>query len=170
MAVPHYGTVPTHSEGGPPAGVKLAPEPNLTNMPLDVPILGTVRGGDAGHGDFRFNGESLGWAPRPPGLRGAAGAFCLYMQGGSMDPWRREGDPVYVQSGRPARVGDYVVVELRPAEDGEAPEALVKRLAAKSPDGALVLEQFAPPKRFTIPGARVLRVLRVVDWPELLRF
>ena len=156
---------------GPPAGAVLAPMPDLTNMPHDVPVLGTVRGGDEGRGDFRFNGDRLGFVPRPPGLRGMTNAFCLYMQGSSMFPWRREGDPIYVQPGRPARPGDFVVVELKPKDDdGEAPEALVKLLVAKSPDGGVVLEQFSPPKRFALPGAKVLRVQRVVDWPELLRF
>jgi SOS-response transcriptional repressor LexA len=157
------------SAGGAPAAVMVARTPELANMAHDVPILGVARGGRPGEGDFRFNGEVAGVTARPHGLRGMKDAFCIFVQGDSMAPWRNEGERVYINPARPARPGDHVVVELKPERDGEAGGAWLKKLVARAPDGSLVLAQYNPAtSRIKIPGAKVKRVFRVMEWEELL--
>jgi SOS-response transcriptional repressor LexA len=155
--------------GGLPDTVTVAHTPELANMTHDVPILGVARGGRPGEGDFRFNGEIAGVTARPHGLRGIKEPFCIFVQGDSMAPWRNEGERVYINPARPARPGDHVVVELKPERDGEPGVAWLKKLVARSPDGSLVLAQYNPAtSRIKIPGAKVKRVFRVMEWEELL--
>jgi phage repressor protein C with HTH and peptisase S24 domain len=157
------------AEGGVPDTVTVAHTPELANMSHDVPILGVARGGRPGEGDFRFNGEIAGVTARPHGLRGIKEPFCIFVQGDSMAPWRNEGERVYINPARPARPGDHVVVELKPERDGEPGVAWLKKLVARSPDGSLVLAQYNPAtSRIKIPGAKVKRVFRVMEWEELL--
>jgi len=152
-----------------PEAVTVARTPELGNMSHDVPILGVARGGRPGEGDFRFNGDVAGVTARPHGLRGMKDAFCIFVQGDSMAPWRNEGERVYINPARPARPGDHVVVELKPERDGEPGGAWLKKLVARSPDGSLVLAQYNPATaRIKIAGAKVKRVFRVMEWEELL--
>jgi phage repressor protein C with HTH and peptisase S24 domain len=161
---------PTVASGsdGPPTGMALTRAPELTTMSHDMPIYGVTRCGK-GEGDFRFNGEVAGQTLRPPGLRGMKDAFCLYVQGESMSPWRNEGDRVFINPARPARIGDHVVIEVKPEHDGEPGVAWLKKLAGRSPDGTLVLAQYNPPNgKIKVPGHKVKRVFRVMEWEELL--
>ena len=145
------------------------PAPAFHSLPLDVPVMGTVRGDNDGKGDFTFNGETVAYARRLPGTSGYKNAFCLYVQGSSMSPWREEGSLVYVDPNRPARTGDHVVVELKPSSDGEAGAAWLKKLVGRSPDGSLVLKQYNPPNdKIRVPGAKIARVFRVLEWEELI--
>jgi SOS-response transcriptional repressor LexA len=154
---------------GMPDAVLVARTPELANMSHDVPIYGVARGGRPGEGDFRFNGEVAGVTTRPHGLRGMKDAFCIFVQGDSMVPWRNEGERVYINPARPARPGDHVVVELKPERDGEPGVAWLKKLVGRSPDGSLVLAQYNPATaKIKIPGAKVKRVFRVMEWEELL--
>jgi phage repressor protein C with HTH and peptisase S24 domain len=135
----------------------------------DVPIYGVTGVGYEGVGDFRFDGEIAGQTLRPPGLRSIKDAFCLYMQGESMSPWRNEGDRIYISPARPARVGDHVVVELKPEHEGEPGRAWLKKLIVRSPDGSLVLAQYNPPNaRIRVAANKVKRIFRVMEWEELL--
>jgi hypothetical protein len=143
--------------------------PNLHTQPHDVPVRGTARGDNDGKGDFAFNGEVAGYVRRLPGLSGVNDAFALYVQGSSMSPWREEGGLVYINPHRPARVGDHVVVEMRPTQDGEPGVVWLKKLIGRSPDGSLTLAQYNPrDDRIKLAGSKVLRVLRVAEWEELI--
>jgi len=154
---------------GPPSGLALARTPELGNMLHDMPIFGVTRGGSPGEGDFRLNGEVVGRTVRPPGLREMKDAFCLYVQGESMVPWRNEGERVFINPARPPRIGDHVVVEIKPEHEGESGPAWLKKLVARSPDGSLVLAQYNPANnKIKIPGVKVKRVFRVMEWEELL--
>jgi phage repressor protein C with HTH and peptisase S24 domain len=155
-----------------PGGSSLAtPEivRTLAALPHDVPVRGTARGDNDGKGDFAFNGEVAGYVRRLPGLSGVKDAFALYVQGSSMSPWREEGGLVYINPHRPARVGDHVVVEMRPTQDGEPGVVWLKKLIGRSPDGSLTLAQYNPRNdRIKLAGTKVLRVLRVAEWEELI--
>ncbi len=138
----------------------------------DVPVLGTSRGGAAPAAaaqadEFALNGEIVDYARRPPGIATLRDVFALYVVGESMAPWRQPGDLVYCSQARQPRAGDYVVVELYAAHDGEPQAALLKRLLSLGPS-RLTLEQYNPAGEFTLDRKRVKQIFRVIDWPELL--
>src|SRR5262249_1120246 len=112
--------------------------PAFGSFPRDLPVYGMTVGGR--EGDFTFNGQTVDYVPRAPGLGKVKDAFALFVANDSMKPWKEHGDIVYLHPGRPARPGDYVVVELRPTRDGEAGVCLVKRLRQRN-NARIVLEQ-----------------------------
>lgn len=142
--------------------------PPAGNWPRDVPVLGTAEGG-AGQADFEMNGQVIDYIRRPPGIANLRDVFAVYVVGDSMVPWRRAGEPVYCSNARRRPgPGDYVVVEMHPSENGEAAPCYVKLLVAvRGP--SLVLGQHNPERDdLMVPMARVRRITRVIDWPELV--
>ncbi len=133
--------------------------------PRDVPVLGTGVGGD--EGDFRFNGQTIDYAPRPPGIEGKKDVFVVYIVGDSMAPRFEDGDPAYIDPHRRPKARDYVVVELKSEEDGQPGDAFVKRLVRRS-GGKVVVEQHNPPKELTFDETDVARLHRVIPWTELI--
>ncbi|WP_244537418.1 XRE family transcriptional regulator [Methylobacterium pseudosasicola] len=162
---------------GPPVE-PLKPQPNVRrpskpqkidlpklNGPRDVPVLGTGVGGD--EGDFRFNGQTIDYAPRPPGIEGKKDVFVVYVVGDSMVPRFEDGDPAYVDPHRRPKNRDYVVVELKGESEVEPGDAFVKRLVRRS-GGKIVVEQFNPAKELVFAEADVARLHRVIPWTELI--
>lgn len=149
-------------------GVREAPGLELqtrSNMPSDVPVKGVAVGG--ANADFYLNGEIVDYVRRPAGIRNARDVYAIYVTGESMFPKFDDGEIVYVNPARHPVVGDYVVVQLHPEEDGGQIRAYIKRLKRRGPP-AIVLEQFNPPKTITIEATRVLAMHRVIPWNELL--
>lgn len=145
-----------------------APPPYRSEMPKDVPVYGTVVGGDGNHlVDFELNGAVVDYVRRPPRLAARADVFAAYVQGDSMVHWREPGQLVYVESAKPPRVMDYVLVELKPPVGESTRPAMIKRLLAVTPT-KLRLRQYNPARDFDIDRRSVLRLYRVLDWDELL--
>jgi len=142
--------------------------PYRSEMPKDVPVYGTVVGGDGNNlVDFELNGAVVDYVRRPPRLAARADVFAAYVQGDSMIHWREPGQLVYVESAKPPRVMDYVLVELRPPVGEGTRPAMIKRLLAVTPT-KLRLRQYNPPRDFEVDRRTVLRFYRVLDWDELL--
>lgn len=142
--------------------------PYCSEMPKDVPVFGTVVGGDGNHlVDFELNGAVVDYVRRPPRLAGRADVFAAYVQGDSMVHWREPGQLVYVEIAKPPRVMDYVLVELKPPAGEATRPAMIKRLLAVTPT-KLRLRQYNPARDFDIDRRTVLRLCRVLDWDELL--
>lgn len=145
-------------------------------MARDVPVFGTALGapevveGEAIEQTTLNSGEIVTYFRRPGVLNGRTDIYGLFIQGSSMYPRFSEGETAFVETRRPPRVGDDVVVYLRmPDEElGErASCVLIKRLVRRT--GTHVeLEQFNPPVTFRLPAQRVARIDRVVPWTELL--
>ncbi|MBY0250172.1 MAG: helix-turn-helix domain-containing protein [Methylobacterium organophilum] len=133
--------------------------------PRDVPVLGTGVGGD--EGDFRFNGQTIDYAPRPPGIEGKKDVFVVYVVGDSMAERYEDGDPVYVDPHRRPKPRDIVVIELKGGIEGEPGDAFVKRLLRRS-GGKIIVEQFNPPKELVFDEDDVARLHRVIPWTELI--
>lgn len=146
------------------------PLPSRGEMPKDVPVFGTVVGGNsAAMADFELNGEIVDFVRRPPRFAGRRDVFAAYYQGESMLYWREPGQLIYFERAKPPRVNDYVLVELKPPShdgDGVRP-ALIKRLLGITPT-KIRLRQYNPPKDFEIDRERVLQIVRAVDLDELL--
>jgi phage repressor protein C with HTH and peptisase S24 domain len=85
--------------------------------------------------------------------------------GDSMEPRYHSGELVYVHPGRPVDVGAYVLVQVKPKEDGDAPRAVVKRLVRRSAT-KVTLEQFNPKKTIELKANDILSMHRVVGSGE----
>jgi phage repressor protein C with HTH and peptisase S24 domain len=139
--------------------------PLRTEMPEDVPVLGTALGGAQG-GDFTMQGDSGLRVRRPPRLAGRDDVFALFVSGTSMEPRFQSGDLIFLEKKRPPQVNDYVVVELQPDEGG-VQAAYVKRLLGITPT-KLKLEQYNPPGVVEIDRTIVLQIIRVMTTHDLL--
>ena len=140
--------------------------PLRTDMPEDVPVLGTALGGASGGYEFIMNGDSGLRVRRPPRLLGRDDIFALFVQGESMSPRYPSGELIFCESKRPPQIGDHVVVELNPDMDG-VQVAYLKRLSSRSAT-KLKLEQYNPPKVLEIELRTVRQVVRVLTTLDLL--
>lgn len=104
---------------------------------------------------------------RPPALRGARDLYAVYFHGESMEPRYQAGEVGIVDPGRPAKAGDYVLVQLNSGESDEVVSVLAKRLVRQTAK-ELHLEQFNPPLTFVVPRNRVARVHRILPQTDLL--
>lgn len=139
--------------------------PSVNSLPIDVPVLGTAVGGSAG--DFSFNGQTIDYVRRPPGMARTRNIFCIFLSGDSMHPRLDHGDMLYINPNRPARAGEDVLVEMHPPRPAEPGVAYVKQLEAKTPT-KLILKQFNPPGKLELPLAKVLRISPIMRNKELM--
>lgn len=129
----------------------------------DVPVLGTAEGGE--DGEFEVENSPIDHALRPPALIGAKDVYALYVVGNSMEPAHRPGDLIFVHPGRPALVGDDVIIQIRES-DSSPMRALLKRLVRRN-STKLFLEQYNPPKLRELDMNIVVAVHRVLRNKEL---
>jgi SOS-response transcriptional repressor LexA len=153
-----FGGPPTHT-GPRPAYLRLPP----ANPADRIPVMGVGEGG--GEGKSLWNGEVVDYVPRPPALSGAPNGYATYVIGSSMEPRYHPGELIYVHPGKPVTAGAYVLVQLKPPQEGEPPLALIKRLVKKA-GSRIVLEQFNPPKQFDVPAREVVSIHRIVGSGE----
>lgn len=136
--------------------------PEKSDMPEDVPILGTALGGDPG--GFVMLGET-GFVRRPPRLAGRRDVFALFVQGSSMEPRYLPGELIYLEKRRPPQNLDHVVVEMKPGHDG-VQEAYLKQLVGITPT-KLRLRQYSPDRVIELDRKKVLQVIRVMTLADL---
>jgi phage repressor protein C with HTH and peptisase S24 domain len=148
-----------HETGTAPANAIYSAE----RWPRDLRVLGMAECGPDGWS--LWNGEVIEMTSRPPNLAGAALAYAVYVVGDSMEPRYHSGELVYVHPGRPVDVGAYVLVQVRPRHDGDAPRAVVKRLVRRSAT-KVTLEQFNPKKTIELKSSDILSMHRVVGSGE----
>lgn len=146
----------------PPLTDVVLPNVNWVGRGELVPVMGTVKGGKDGF--VEWNGEVIDRVPRPPFLANAKDGYALFVTGDSMAPRYEQGEIVYIHPGKPVGPGDFVVVQLR-AHDGSPPGALVKRLVRRNGE-SVILQQFNPEKRITIPAADVVAIHKIVGSGE----
>lgn len=152
--------------GGSGSFAALAREPNASAprpVPADfsgetIPIYGSAMGGPDGR--FEHNGTAVDRVAPPPGLRGTKDAYAVFVIGTSMEPRYHEGETVYVHPGRPARPGDYVVLQLKPKVDGDPYEGLVKRLVRRGTK--IVVSQYNPEIEIEFTENEVLAIHKIV--------
>src|ERR1700735_4068474 len=148
-----------HETGTAPVGAIYSAE----RWPRDLRVLGMAECGPDGWS--LWNGEVVEMTSRPPNLAGAALAYAVYVVGDSMEPRYHSGELVYVHPGRPVDVGAYVLVTVKPKDDGDAPRAVVKRLVRRSAT-KVTLEQFNPKKTIELKTSDILSMHRVVGSGE----
>lgn len=146
-----------------------APElPTFRDLPQDVPVYGTAEAGAEGTFIINMLGGPIGWAFRGPAIVGLAGVFAILIEGDSMVPWRRAGSLAYVHETRPPAPGCHVVVELDPGP-GQPRRAIIKELVRRTAS-KLELKQHNPPATIELDMATVVRVLRVLEWEDVMGF
>jgi len=84
-----------------------------------------------------------------------------------MSPWNKNGDLIYVSPAKPPAAGDYVVIQLDDADDGDPGTAMVKLLVGKTPT-QLKLAQHNPQREFNLPLAKIKSIHKVLSLRELL--
>jgi transcriptional regulator with XRE-family HTH domain len=113
--------------------------------------------------------EAIDYVRRPPVLANAKDAYAIYLADGSMAPWRRQGQIIYVNPARPVACDDHVVVQLKPTEAGAPMKGLIKLLVELTARD-VTLRQYNPLQEITIARSSILSMHRVMDWDELLQF
>lgn len=137
-----------------------------TYGPRDIEELGITVGGD-GEDDsaFEFNGQVIDYVKRPIGILDRKDVFALRVSNSSMEPKYEDGERVYVEKRRPA-IRDFVVVELKPREEGRAGKSFIKRLVAM--DAAkITVEQYNPRGLLEFGRHEVKTLYRVIPEREL---
>lgn len=143
----------------------------------DLPVYGTALGaerqidGEAIEQTTLNRSDVIQYVKRPVLLNGRADAYGLWVSGSSMSPRFEDGEMIIVDPKGRLRIGDDVVVYLRPdgeADDGESARAvLVKRLVRRSASH-IELRQYEPPLTFRISTTDIVRVDRVLTLQEML--
>lgn len=144
-------------------------EPRAAGAPL--PLFATRPRGD-GAGTFGILwGQVMEQITRPPGLAGAGGAYCIYMQGSAMIPRFEHGERIYVSPTRPPSVGDDVLVLLDDTRDDRTEQdpvsAHVGRLTRMT-DDQVTIAHFRPATDFILDTARIAALHRIYPTAELL--
>ena len=137
--------------------------PNGGAAPDRLPVLGMAECGPDGWS--MWNGDVIDSIPRPSNLFGAPKAYAVYIVGDSMEPRYYSGELAHIHPGKPVTIGAFVLVQVRPDHDGDAPKAVVKRLIKRSAT-RIVLEQYNPPKKFEIKSDDIVSIHRVVGSGE----
>lgn len=120
---------------------------------------------DGDESAFEFNGQVIDRVVRPPGLIDRKGVFALRVANLSMWPKFRDGERIYVDSKRPA-IEDFVVIELKPTEEGRPGKAYVKMLIGRDARKVRV-QQFNPEGFLEFAHDEILRTFRVIPTEEL---
>jgi peptidase S24-like protein len=146
-----------------PAPLGPLPRSNVgTRIPMPmrgtVPAYGVARGGT--DGKFYLNGNKVGDILAPPKLVTVPDAYAVYVVGDSMEPRYFAGEALFVHPRLPVRQGDFVVAQIA-AEEGEPPEAYVKRFLSQDAK-QLKLEQFNPKKIMKFPAGKVVSLHRII--------
>ena len=138
--------------------------PPLEEMPRDVPVLGTARGGRKG--SFLLNdGEPIDWVRRPPGIMKASDIYCIYVEGDSMADRFLPGDLVYAHPHKKAKIGDYVIVQQQ-TRDGQT-EAYIKKLKRRTAS-KVFLEQTNPPETLEMPEKTIVSMHLILTLNDLM--
>lgn len=107
---------------------------------------------------------------RPLALDSRAEVYGIYQQGHSLEPKYEHGEPVYVDARKPPMIGDYVVVQLRTAGQGDRVSRVISKRLVRNTSAYVELEQFNPPLVFRIAKSEIVRMHRIIPPAELISF
>ena len=85
-----------------------------------------------------------------------------------MVPWRKPRELVYFEKNRSPEPGDHVVVEMKPASAGTKSRSAYLKLWVSETAKTIRLGQYKPAKEFELEKKDILRIYRVMEWPEVL--
>lgn len=149
------------------ADAKDLPKRPLFGGPRNVPVLGTAVGGSDQDGDFRFNGDTIDYVPRPAAIAMRKDVYAVYLQNTSMHPRYKDGACLYIDPHRKPSVDDEALIELYPEEEGENGRGYIKTIVRRT-STQLIVSQYNPSKEITFDAKRVKTLHRVIPYEELL--
>ncbi|WP_408884471.1 XRE family transcriptional regulator [Komagataeibacter xylinus] len=132
-------------------------------LPLHVPVYGTAACSSGDGAFLLLSGEVVDRAPLAPGIQHRKEVYGLYIEGDSMEPWKRPGQLVYVDPVRAPSKRDRVVVVIRDDKRG-INHAYIKEYVKKT-DDHLVVIQYNPPKTIEWSISDVVSCHRILE-PE----
>lgn len=141
-----------------------APVPNHFDLPMDIPVRGTAAGSHL-RGAFQLSADPIDYVRRPPALIGARDIYSLYVEGESMVPQFWPGDLIYVNSHKPPRFGDAVVIQCQLSHDGEV-EATIGIFFKRSTD-KIVIQKHNPRAEIEISRSTVVSIHKILTLNEL---
>ena len=118
-------------------------------------------------GAFQLEPGVIDYVRRAPGIMNARDVYALYVTGESMWPRFRDGELLYISASRPVRIGDDVVVCIKPEREGDPERCFIKTLVRRHSD-SIEVEQFNPVKRITFANDDIVRVHRVLTMADVL--
>ena len=152
--------------------------PDARKSPINLPVYGTALGaarqieGEAIEQTTLNSAETIHYIKRPGLVRDSDDAYGIYVQGSSMHPAHPDGGLVVAVAGMPLRIGDDVIVYLRPSDpeddDGRTARAVLLKRLVKRNSLYVELQQFEPALTFQVPMRDVVRIDRVLTMSELL--
>lgn len=135
-------------------------------LPRNIPVRATSATNS--NADFELSRQVIDYVGRPPGLAHAKDVFAIYVVGSTMEPRYEEGEMVYVNPKRPAKVGDYVIIEMLNQGVSSSSECLIKKLVSRT-DSELILSQFNPQSDdIRVSVIDIKAVHRIMQWSEVL--
>lgn len=137
--------------------------PSNSEMPRDLPVLGTAAGSKSGA--FQLENVIIDYVRRPPGLIGAADVYAIYVVGDSMEPMIAAGELRFVHPHRPIHAGDVVVLQARNGED-QPISAYIKKLVRRSED-KVTLRQLNPEMVLEFDARSVVAIHKVLTMNDL---
>lgn len=150
-------------------GVPFRPIPQSAvhyGLPMDIPVYGTAAG-SASDGAFVISsGDIVDMAPRGPGIQHLRNVYALYVEGVSMEPWKRPGQIVYIDPVRKPRKGDRVVLVIR-CPHAAYDQAFLKEFV-KQDDHEVVVKQYNPEKTLQWNADKIISIHRVLEPEEML--
>lgn len=131
----------------------------------DLPVFGTAAGSLASNGAFQLTTGPVDWVRRPPALANVRDAYALYVEGTSMSPKYEPGDLIFVHPGRPARLGDPIVLQVQDNE--HAPSRTYIKILSKRTGETVSCNQFNPVATIDFKANTVALIHRVLSTNEL---
>lgn len=138
--------------------------PNRTDMPNDVPVMGTAAGSHL-RGAFQMTSDPVDYVRRPPALMGAKDIYSLYVEGESMVPQFYPADLIFVHPHKPAKVGDPVVIQCQISGDSSI-EATLGIYIKKTAEN-LYVRKHNPSAEIAIARSTVMFMHKVLTMNEL---
>jgi len=148
-----------------PAAAPWAPPPPL---PRDVPIHALI--GAPVLSGYYWNPAIMDYAPRPPALLNARRAFAVRMPDDTMEGWRRPNELIYLDPMRAVAEGDHALIQLTNDTAPDGPDIhMIRRLVRRRGKLVTLGNWGYEPSEETLPHTRIVQMIRVIEWPELLR-
>ena len=116
-------------------------------------------------GDVRLDGAPIEYRRRIPTLSRLSSLYGVYVTTATMSPRFEVGELALVSGARPAKVGDYVLLEIEGYEGQE-----VWRLGRLSGRGSdhVQIEQFSPAMLETIPLSNIRAIHRILGTEDII--
>lgn len=147
------------TDGGPSAS--LPPREDL----MPIPIMG-VAAGSLLKGSAQLTTGPVDMMPRPRALEHAADIYAVYVDGTSMEPMFRHGQPIIISPHKPARSGDVVLVQEQ--HDHEGPILASVGILKGRNEKEVVLSKLNPVGTLHLKAEYVVEVHKVLDYSDLI--